>query len=96
MGTLEIKCMNCGATTQILPDIIMAAEKLPEGVHPYRCPHCMTTMDIHMWDKLVRAFWEFEEVNKELRDIYEGYNKRDPLMQVQYRNYYVPQFKIKA
>lgn len=95
MGALEIHCHNCGAVYEVHPDIVIRAAELQTGVHPYRCPHCMTKMNTRTWDKLVRAFWEFEEVNRELRQEHDGYNRRDPLMQASYKTHYVPLENIK-
>lgn len=94
MGILEIHCHNCGAVYEVLPESVVQTEKLPEGIHPYCCPHCMAKMNTRTWDKLVWAFWEMEEVNRELRAEYTGYNHRSPLMQASYKTHYVEQDKI--
>ena len=88
MGTLEITCHNCGGRYELIPGVIMAAGKLQEGVIPYMCPHCTAKMNPRTWDKLVSAFWELEEVNRELRTEYTGYGKRHPLMQAEYHTYF--------
>ena len=95
MGTLEIHCHNCGAVYEVMPDCIAAKDKLPDCIHPYRCPRCMAKMNTRTWDKLARAFWEFDEINRELRQEYDGYNRRNPLMQASYKTHYVPLEDIK-
>ena len=93
MGSLEIICHNCGADYEVTPDTIMEADKLQPGVIPYRCPHCLARMNKRTWDKLVFAFWTFEEVNKELREWHTGYDNH-PLLQAQIKTHYVPKNKI--
>lgn len=87
MGTLEIHCHKCGAVYEVLPECIIQTEKLPTGIHPYCCPHCMAEMNTRTWDKLVWAFWEMEEANKELREWHTGY-KDHPLLQAAYKTYH--------
>ena len=95
MGTLEIICHNCGAVYEVTPDCVYPAETMEaKHIYPYRCPHCLAEMNHRLWDKLVDAFWTFEEVNKDLRTDYTGYDKRDPLMQAQYKTHYVPHEKF--
>ncbi len=93
MGTLEIHCHSCGAVYEVLPDCIVSADKLPEWIRPYRCPHCMAEMNTRTWDKLATAFWTLWEVNKELLEWHAGYDNH-PLMQAQIKNHYVPQKDI--
>lgn len=93
MGILEIKCHNCGSVYEVLPDCINSAEMMETmHIYPRRCPHCLAMMDRRLWDKLVNAFWTFEEVNKDLRSDSENYGT--PLMQAEYKMYYVPHDKI--
>lgn len=93
MGSLEIICHNCGAIYEVTPDTIIDADKLQPGVFPYRCPHCLASMNKRTWNKLVDAFWTFEEANKELREWHTGYDNH-PLLQAQIKTYYVPRGKI--
>lgn len=94
MGTLEIKCHNCGAVNEVTPDCIYQAETMEKKhIYPWRCPHCMATMDERLWDKLVNAFWTFEEVNKDLRSANDCYCT--PLMQAEYKTHFVPHKKIR-
>ena len=94
MGSLEIHCHHCGAVYEVIPDFIREADKLPSDIIPYRCTHCMNKMNPRLWDKLVFAFWVLEEVNKDLRTEYDGYDRRRPLMQATYKTHYVEQNKI--
>ena len=94
MGTLEIKCHNCGAVYEVTADCIYQAETMEKKhIYPWRCPHCMATMDERLWDKLVNAFWTFEEVNKDLRSANDCYCM--PLMQAEYKTHFVPHKKIR-
>lgn len=94
MGTLEIKCHNCGAVYEVTPDCIYQAETMEKKhIYPWRCPHCLRTMNKRLWDKLVNAFWTFEEVNKDLRSDNDCYYV--PLMQAEYKTRFVPQEKIR-
>lgn len=94
MGTLEIKCHNCGAVYEVTPDCIYQAETMEaKHIYPWRCPHCLATMDKQLWDKLVNAFWTFEEVNKYLRSDNDCYCT--PLMQAEYKTHFVPHKKIR-
>lgn len=94
MGTLEIKCHNCGAVNEVTADCIYQAETMEKKhIYPWRCPHCMATMDERLWDKLVNAFWTFEEVNKDLRSANDCYCT--PLMQAEYKTHFVPHKKIR-
>lgn len=89
MGTLEIKCHNCGAVNVVTPDCIYHVEKMEDKyIYPWRCPHCMATMNRRLWNKLVNAFWTFEEVNKDLRSDTDCFCA--PLMQAEYKTHYVP------
>ena len=93
MGKLEIKCHNCGAVNEVTPDCIYQAETMEKKhIYPWRCPHCMATMDERLWDKLVNAFWTLEEVNKDLRNANDCYCT--PLMQAEYKTHFVPHKKI--
>ena len=95
MGTLEIRCHNCGAVYEVMPECVYQVDTVGQKhIHPYRCPHCMAAMDVRLWDKLVNAFWTFEEVNKDLRSHSEGYEK--PLFQASYKTHYVPARKFKV
>lgn len=95
MGTLEIKCHNCGAVYEVSPDCIYPSDTMDEKhIYPCRCPHCVATMDRRLWDKLVDAFWIFEEVNKGLRSDSEEYEQ--PLFQAEFKTHYVPREKLQV
>jgi len=94
MGSLEIKCHNCGAVYEVSPDCIYSANTMDQKhIYPYRCPHCMARMDRNLWNKLVNAFWTIEEANKDLRSYNVEYEL--PLFQAQYKTHYVPPEKIR-
>lgn len=93
MQTLRITCHNCGAVIDLTPDIVIEAEKLPPGIMPWRCPHCIAQMNPRTWNKLVWAFWTLSEVNKDLRQWHEEYDGH-PLFQAEVTNHYVPREKI--
>lgn len=89
-------CFNCGHKREILPDCIIPSGEFPPGIHPHVCPHCLAEMNPRTWDKLAAAFWELEEVNRELRTDSEGYTPRRPLFQAEFKAHYVPGKNIKA
>lgn len=79
-STLEIHCHKCSMDYEVLPECVRATDNLPDWLHPYRCPRCMAQMNTRTWDKLVTAYWELWEVNKELLGQHTGY-KNHPLFQ---------------
>ncbi len=96
MGILKITCFNCGANYEVTPDCVYPADTMnTKHVYPYRCPHCMAEMNQRTWDKLVAAFWTFEEANKDLRTDREGYTDDRCLFQAEYKTHYVPQEKVR-
>ncbi len=82
MGYLKIQCHNCGGSFEMYWDDVENKEKA-------RCPYCLAVMNNKQWNKLVNAFFTIEEVNKGLRTRHTEHN--EPLMQAEYKTYYVPQ-----
>lgn len=89
MGILEIHCHECGTVYEVLPECVMERDTLPNGLHPYCCPHCFAQMNTRTWNKLVRAYGELQDINRELLKDHIGYRDH-PLFQAAYKSLGIP------
>lgn len=88
MGYLKITCYNCEGTFELYQHTMNHEEKPP------RCPHCLARMTDRQWERLVNAYFTFEEVDKNFRTSHE--ERGTKLFQAEFKNYYVKPEKIIA
>ena len=81
MGYLKITCHNCGGTFELYNHTMNHEDRPP------RCPHCLAKMTDKQWERLVDAYFTFEEVNKNFRSKHK--ERGEKLFQAEFRTYYV-------
>ena len=81
MDYLKVHCLQCKGKFEPY------SRNMNHDAMPPMCPHCLTRMDKKQWERLIDAYYTFQEVNMDFSKYHE--DRGEPLFQVEIRNHYV-------
>lgn len=86
MDYLKVHCFQCKGKFELY------SRNMNHDDMPPMCPHCLTRMGKKQWERLIDAYYTFQEVNMDFSKYHE--DRGEPLFQVEIRNHYVKPGKI--